>query len=307
MNQNLIRMKVAQIIHNPTAGDTRHSKKGLLDFVTNAGYQSRYVSTDDEGWQDFYKNNMDVILLAGGDGSIHKLAGVLLKRKMTGGQIPVRLLPVGTANNIAQTLRIPADTELTPKSLEGGTEKFDCGRITGINGEKFFLESVGMGIFPELISRMEKKDTRDEPAAEKLKRTLQVLLKIAEEFKPRKAKIVFQGITIKGEFLLVELMNIRYIGPNLELAPGADPGDGYFDLVMIPGKCRAELENYIRKLIDGRPDHSELNKFVRSIRVNKVSMKWYGPAVHADDSLIENYSGKSFKMQVIPGALEFLK
>jgi diacylglycerol kinase (ATP) len=145
-------MKIAQIIHNPTAGDTRHDKTALEDLVKNAGFESDYVSTDDENWEKFYRNKMDVILLAGGDGSIRKLAGVLIKRKLTGLRIPIRLLPLGTANNIAETLQINKDIN-GDNNLEGETIRFDCGQITGMDSEKFFIESVGMGIFPELISK----------------------------------------------------------------------------------------------------------------------------------------------------------
>jgi diacylglycerol kinase (ATP) len=299
-------MKIAQIIHNPTAGDTRHNKEGLENLVKNAGFESDYVSTDDENWEKFYRNKMDVILLAGGDGSIRKLARVLIKRKMTGLRIPIRLLPLGTANNIAETLQIRNDNNGSYK-LEGDTIRFDCGLIEGMESEKFFIESVGMGIFPELISEMKNYKFQTDDTAGKLKETLKVLKKIVKDYQAKKARMKIDGITIEGTFLMVELMNIKSLGPNLKLAANADPGDGYFDLVMIPDQKRDELENYLEKMINGKPEIIDLNQFVKTIRVQKLKMKWFGSKVHVDDSLINDYSVRSFKAEIVPGALEFLK
>jgi diacylglycerol kinase (ATP) len=298
-------MKRVQIIHNPTAGDTRHDKSALEVFVKNAGFESDYVSTDDENWEKFYRNKMDVILLAGGDGSIRKLAGVLIKRKLTGLRIPIRLIPLGTANNIAETLQINKDFNGN-NNLEGETIRFDCGQITGMDSEKFFIESVGMGIFPELISEMKKNKLDTEDTAEKLNQTLKVLKKIVKGYKAQKARMKIDGITIEGSFLMVELMNIKSVGPNLKLATNADPGDGYFDLVMIPEQNRAELDNYLDKMIDGKPDLVDLNQFVKTIRVRKLKMKWFGSRIHVDDNLINDSSFRSFKAEIIPGAMEFL-
>jgi diacylglycerol kinase (ATP) len=103
------------------------------------------------------------------------------------------------------------------------------------------------------------------------------------------------GITIEGSFLMVELMNIKSVGPNLKLATNADPGDGYFDLVMIPEQNRAELDNYLDKMIEGKPDLVDLNQFVKTIRVRKLKMKWFGSKVHVDDSLINDYLSEALK------------
>lgn len=300
-------MKIAQIIHNPTSGNAEHSKKELVKMVEKTGYEVNYISTDDEGWEKFDQNNLDLIFVAGGDGTVRKLAAVLLKNNVLDKQIPIHLLPLGTANNIAKSLGIPTDKDWNIKtSAEGKIKKFSCGRITGLQDEEFFLESVGFGIFPELLSEMENNKIEDETPSEELKRTLKVLLKIVKEHKAQKAKIKVDGITIKGSFLLVELMNIKFIGPNLELAPNAQPADNFLDLVLIPEKNRAELELYLNKMIKEKPEVSDLQKFVKILRVQKAKMKWKGSKAHVDDNLINDYSGKKFKVEVNPGALKIV-
>lgn len=300
-------MKIVQIIHNPTAGLAKHSKKDLLNRLEDTARVIKYVSTDEEEWKIHYQNHPDAILIAGGDGTIHKLARYLLQNNISGTGIPIHLLPLGTANNIARTLGISTDPEHELLNPKGKTVKFDCGRVTGIPDQDFFLEGVGFGIIPELISEMKKKKLNNEIPSEKLKRALRMLLEIVKKFKAEKAKIEIDGITIKGSFLLVELLNIKYIGPNFKLAPNADPGDGFFELVMIPEEARFALLDHLGKLIEGKPETANTDSFVKIVRVQKIKMKWKGDKVHLDDNLIQDYSGKSVKVKILPGALEFIK
>jgi len=48
-----------------------------------------------------------------------------------------------------------------------------------------------------------------------------------------------------GRFLLIEAMNLRQLGPNLALAPHADPGDGMLDVVMVRTSEREALRRYL--------------------------------------------------------------
>lgn len=297
--------KVVQILHNPTAGDGQHSKENLIKIVHTAGYDYQYVSTDDNNWKDFSENNIDFILLAGGDGTVRKLAKQLLK-KMPYRQIPIHLLPLGTANNIAQTLKKAADSKVSEVDFNSEIINFDCGQIEGLD-ENYFIESIGMGIFPELIAKMDKKEYENENTSEKLKRTLKVFLETVKNFKAQKAKIKADGLKIQGSFLMVELMNIKSVGPNFLIAPNADPGDGFFDLALIPEENRSALEDYIELMIKGQEDHIDLKKFVKIIRVQNVKMKWKGTQVHVDDKLIKDYSQKSFTISIKPAAMGFLK
>ena len=50
---------------------------------------------------------------------------------------------------------------------------------------------------------------------------------------PKAWQIEADGEDLSGEYFLCEAMNIRSVGPNLSLAPEADPADGYLDLVLV--------------------------------------------------------------------------
>ncbi len=298
-------MKTVQIVHNPTAGNAMHSRNDLVDSFRKSGHTINYVSTEWENWEELFDPAADFIFLAGGDGTVHKMAAALLKVKQKTFP-PIELLPLGTANNIAETLR------MLKASLHSGITgkafgRFDCGRIKGMKEKEFFLESVGFGVFPQLIAEMRKNPIETGSAGEKLKKILKVLVEIVKDFKPQKAKVKVNGIRIKGSFLMLEVMNIKHVGPNLELAPHADPGDGYLDLVMVPESSRSQLLAYLEKMIRGEHSSSEVHEFAKYIRVQKVKMKWYGEHMHIDDTLFEDYSQKSIKIEMLPGAMAFIE
>lgn len=180
-------MKI-QIVHNPTSGNGRHNKKDLINSLASAGNTISYVSTDDEAWSNFIKNEPDQILIAGGDGTIRKVAEALITAELPAGNYPdFRLVPLGTANNISEALKIAPVKELSKVPL-GKPERFDYGSIKGLEKDQFFLESVGFGIFPELIFETEKNPVEGKDPVEEMNNILRVLLKRVKKLKRKKLR-----------------------------------------------------------------------------------------------------------------------
>lgn len=80
----------------------------------------------------------DMIIVSGGDGTVHRAAPLLLKAG-----VPVGILPTGTANDLARTLHIPTDPDAAAQIIVAGkTRTIDLGEV---NGEPFFnVASIGM-------------------------------------------------------------------------------------------------------------------------------------------------------------------
>src|SRR5689334_25394886 len=101
-----MRKKRVTLIHNPNAGDERQPSAGQLQaLLKEAGYKVRYQPTAESGWEKRLKRPTDIVAVAGGDGTVHKVA-----RRLIGTDIPIALLPMGTANNISKTLGIADHT-----------------------------------------------------------------------------------------------------------------------------------------------------------------------------------------------------
>jgi diacylglycerol kinase family enzyme len=301
-------MKVAKVLHNPSAGDGENSDKELMDAIEAEGYKCSYLSTKEKGWEKkdwerIESKDVDFIVVAGGDGTVRKLASELLDRKVIDRRLPIALLPMGTANNIAKTLGIKGDPMDIIKSWKDHEiKKYDVGRIDGVKKHKFFIESFGYGVFPRLMKEMHKidKSAFDTPE-QKIKAALQLLYDIVVRYKTKLCKLNIDGEDYTGRFLLVEIMNTSSIGPNLHLAPFADPGDETFDVVLITESQRQEFSKYVKRKLEGK----EEVPFFTVLKAKKLQIYWEGIALHVDDEHVVLDDAANVKVEIQSGLLEF--
>jgi diacylglycerol kinase (ATP) len=298
------RMKHITLVHNPSAGDETHDKKTLQKLIEANDFEHRYLNTKKSQWHKI-RPDTDLLLIAGGDGTVRKTIRKLLDKNPSDASRPIALLPMGTANNIAKTLGFDGTNEQIISSLRDGAvlQKFDVGRIRGAGKAEFFLESFGFGVFPYLMKKMEKYDDAldDDPEAA-LKKALQVLVECAETYKAKDCRLTIDGEDRSGRYLLVEAMNIKSIGPNLFLAPDADTADGAFNVVLVPEADRGKLVEYVKKKLEGR----ETDFGFRSVQGKRVSVSWQGTHAHADDELLKLKAGAEVNLEIKPSFLEFL-
>src|SRR5688572_2743151 len=111
-------MKSANLLHNPKAGGGEYSKKRLTALIRAAGFDCSYSSTKKRGWEKIEAADGDFIVLAGGDGTVRKVAGGLLDKN-----VPIGVLPLGTANNIAKTLGLHPDNMSIEDIIEAWSDK----------------------------------------------------------------------------------------------------------------------------------------------------------------------------------------
>jgi len=75
---------------------------------------------------------------------------------------------------------------------------------------------------------------------------------VLSRLEPRRWTLRLDGEEITGDFIAVEVLNTRSVGPNLVLSQDADPYDGYFSVVTAAEEQRDELRRYLQDRIDGR-------------------------------------------------------
>ena len=240
----------ATLLHNPTAGDREHSREALLGLLRDAGYEPAYQSTKERKWERALRDPGELVVVAGGDGTVSKAAG-----EMIGRGVPLALLPLGTANNIATSLGIRGTPEEIVAGLEGARRRgFDVGVARGLRGETRFLESVGTGIFTRSVLAAEAGVIPEPKGSEReLDRDVHLLQSILAAASPSRWEVTVDGEDLSGEYLLLEAMNIRCVGPNVCLAPDADPGDGWLDVVLVGPDHRDLLAGHLAARARGEP------------------------------------------------------
>lgn len=291
-------MKIT-LLHNPKAGNGKPEKEELIETLESEGYKVAYQSTKEKGVKKAIREAKNLIAVAGGDGAVGKVL-----RKIKNKKIPVAILPVGTANNIAKSLGIKGTyKELIESWAKAGNEKFSIGEVELLADEHKFIESVGYGIICKLINSLssnnqdEKNQKLFKSKEEKLKTALRKLIALVTDFSPSFYTITVDGKDVSSEFILVEVMNIRSISTNIKLAPKSHTTDELLDLVLISEKEKGGFIKYLQSLEEGKPfEYSP--QFYQG---KSVIIKTEDQCIHIDDKIYQhdknypvNFSVKKF-------------
>lgn len=292
----------AHLLHNPKAGDQDHSEIELVKKISAHGIRCIYSSTKKD-WTKDLTPDADFVIIAGGDGTVRKVVLDFLTGKAGSKRYPIALLPMGTANNISRSLHLMGDAEDVIASWQKQhIKKFDIGKIAGFHDEMFFLEGFGFGIFPVLMASMKQLDEPDEPE-EKIKMALEILHDVVDNYTAKECKLEVDGVDHSGSYLMVEIMNIRSIGPGLNLNGNADVSDGMLEVVLLGEDKKKDFSAYIRDRISSAA-HKDYDLPV--IKGKSIKIAWEDEHAHIDDELIKAGKGKSYIVSILKRELEFL-
>lgn len=288
----------ATLIHNENAGFEKDSPETLIRLMRSHGFQARYADPDKETLKKTLGNPGDVLVVAGGDGTVGKIA-----KKHVGNETPIAVLPFGTANNIATSLNISGTAkQIISKWDVEKIHHFDVGITSVDKKERFFLESSGFGLFPNLFRQRRDRDSQDS-REEELEDALKHQLRILHRYRSQECIIEMDGQTLSGEYLMVEIMNTPLAGPSLQLAPQADPRDGLFDVVTIRENEREALGEFLMNTLHGKEQTPPFSVH----RTQAVKVSWGGKHYHVDGVTNKLAPSSKVKISMKPGALSFLK
>jgi diacylglycerol kinase family enzyme len=266
------------LVHNPTAGaGDAPAADEIVSLIGAAGHQVSYQASKEKNWQQSLEAGADLVAVAGGDGTLAKVA-----RRLVGKDVPLAVLPCGTANNLARTLGV---TDIPWRELIAGwsaarRRPFDAGLASAPWGEKIFLESVGAGLFAWTMATSDTGSNnkgRIKDVQRELKRARKFMSKRLHKFAARPLNVRLDGRDLSGEFLLLEAMNIKSIGPNLGLAPDADPGDGWLDVVTICPEHHDRLKEHFQA------GENEQTASFTIQRCKHLQIQGERPELHLDD------------------------
>jgi diacylglycerol kinase family enzyme len=236
------------LIHNPKAGDRKHSKKQLMSSLRKQGLQAFYQTIDERGWKQAFKKPVDLVIAAGGDGTVHKTAWQIMESG-----IPLAILPLGTANNLSCSLGFTGSVDEILQSLHRGKgQPFDVGVARRSSRSEYFLEAAGGGLFADYFPAAEANEKKDASPEEELTAHLSLLRELSLDYPARKWRISIDGEDISGRYILWGAMNIRSAGPALHLAPKATTHDGRLDFVAVREREREIFIKYVDAHLAGR-------------------------------------------------------
>lgn len=269
------------LIHNPDAGSGSPTRADLTSWLAEAGYDVWYRSTATEHLPEPLAEPADLVILAGGDGTVSDLLP-----QIAGRGVPVAILPLGTANNTALSLGITGTPrEIIGRLRDGAPRVLDIASARGPWGTQRFVESGGVGLFAHVLldAAEEKEDgTAQEGGLDAGNRRGDRMRRVLSRACTVPRRVVADGVDLSGEYLFVGAFNIACIGPRLALAPDADPGDGRLDLLLVPEQDRAALAAYLERVSNGDPG---ARHGIPTRTCEEVILAWDLTAGHLDDSL----------------------
>jgi diacylglycerol kinase family enzyme len=294
-------MKIA-LFHNPSAGERALDGNQLIRLFAEAGHDVLYVTIQQRGWESVFRNHIDRAVIAGGDGTVSRLAPWLAAR-----DIPFCILPLGTANNCAKTLGQTDPVEVVAADLHSAAiRKVDLGTVTMPLGQQVFIESVGIGLLAQLMIEMRKREKKQNSRnhltpAQRLCRAVKYLRSLSKEYPESTCELVLDDKILTGKFLLVEVANMGLIGPNLNLIPSVDPSDGIFEVAWINTDQRKEFRDYLREIQDG----VELEPPVHTARCRQILFREVDAPTHIDSKVFPTTPTPTI-VHNQPGALDLL-
>jgi diacylglycerol kinase (ATP) len=147
VDMNLPCFKHATLIYNPVARklqkDCRGKIQAIREAVTSRGINLEEVPTEQslhaiELAHQAVAAKTDLIIGCGGDGTINEIVG-----GMAGSQVPLLVLPAGTANVLAKDIRLPRELLSSLKLLETGQIRLiSLGKANG----RYFTLMAGIGV-----------------------------------------------------------------------------------------------------------------------------------------------------------------
>ena len=288
-------MRVA-LLHNPSAGSEDHSLQDLTRAIWAAGHEVHStVDRISDLTAALQREPCDLVVVAGGDGTVGRAACAL-----AGWQVPLSIIALGTANNTARSLGLPAAAKKVAKAWSKAQETiFDLGLLNDGVLRHRFSEAAGWGVFPETIALAKGK--KKAAVAKTLRRDRKLFRDTMRAMTPRPYRIEIDGRDLSGDYLVVEVMNIPLLGPQLAISPSSEPGDGELELVLAGNAERLALEQL---LSTGKSEPGAL----RVERGRKIRVEASEGLHHRDGRLERHAPGaRVFDFEVEPAAVSYLR
>ena len=241
-------MKKLKLIYNPLSGDGSFADyiDECVAALQNGGYETHlfrcsgnhpiadHIAAMEPGYYD-------AVAVSGGDGTLNVVLNALLKH---GHNLPLGIIPSGTANDFASYLKIPKDAEQAAAIIaDGHTMAVDV----GLANNNYFINVCGAGFLTNI------SQTIDGDIKNLLGKFAYYLKGIGQlpNFTPLKIRITSSAITMEDEIYLFLVLNSAGTGGFDKLVPFAAIDDGQFDFVAFKAMPLMDLAKMMLKLFSG--------------------------------------------------------
>lgn len=253
------------------------SPETLKSDLHENGYEVVHVCDSHPDLAAAAEAKADMFVVAGGDGTVSRAAVAL-----RGQPLPMAILPMGTANNIASTLGLIRPLpELMASWKKAARVKLDIGNLRGSQPDRRFVESVGSGLITDTIEAMDADpQARCRGPAEGEQCVLETYRNVLSRMPLRRVLVTVDDEIFVCDTLLFEVLNFNSIGSSVKLSSTAKPDDGLFTIVWAEERQREQLDAYFLARLAGKRETLDLpTRHGHHVRVSGLDR------VHVDDEI----------------------
>lgn len=234
-------------------------------------------------------SKVDLVIVAGGDGTLNSAVDALVTTKL-----PLGILPLGTANDLARTLELPTELDDACRVIAAGhTRAIDVGRVNG----KHFLNVASIGLSVDITRLLTKEVKR----AWGVLAYLIVALRALYQTRLFRAEIRTPTETFRVRTIQIAVGNGKHYGGGLAVADDAEIDDRRLDLYSLELTHFWQIATLLWRLKTGSLSGS---KYARTIRGKSFEVVTRRPRrINTDGELIVRTPAK---FEIVPEALTVL-
>lgn len=212
------------------------------------------------------KENYEIIAAVGGDGTVNEIA-----RAITNTEIKLAIIPLGSGNGLARTLKIPMNTIAALELLNN----YKCIKIDSAKiNQRAFFNIAGVGFDAQISNAFAQTKNRG------LLGYIKTSFKEIVSYNVQEYIIQFEEKEIKRKAFLISIANSSQYGNNAHIAPNADLQDGILDVVVVKPFSFILLPFLALKMFNNTADKSKYVEIFKS-KSFRIIRETSGP-IHLD-------------------------
>lgn len=248
-NLESLHAKRAALVYNPIARGLsrhRHSLQNSIEVLQRQGISIVLEATKGPGTataqvQNLIEAGHDLIIAAGGDGTINEIANGMLHS-----DVPLAILPGGTANVLAREMRLPISiARVTAQMTKLQPCRIPVGRLRTATQQRIFLCMTGAGLDAEIVSRLNLDLKASIGKFAYYVAGFRQVCRSLPEF-----EVTVDARSYKASFALIS--RVRNYGGDLEIARGASLLRDEFEVVLFRGTIGMRYLPHLLGVLLGR-------------------------------------------------------